>query len=130
MLVAAAAEHGVYIVGGSIPERESGSERLFNSSVVVDPKGTILAVHRKVHLFDIDVPGKIRFKESETLTAGSEVTVVETKWGKIGVGICYDIRFPELAQLMAGRGARILCYPGAFNTTTGPAHWELLQRAR
>ena len=81
-------------------------------------------------LFDINVPGKIAFKESDSLTAGDEVCVVDTPWGAIGVGICYDIRFPELAMIMRGRGCKMLVYPGAFNMVTGPAHWELLQRAR
>lgn len=85
---------------------------------------------RKTHLFDIDIPGGQRFKESDTLTAGSALTVVDTRFGRLGVGICYDLRFPELAQLCRQRGAQLLVYPGAFNMTTGPAHWELLLRAR
>jgi omega-amidase len=84
----------------------------------------------QIHLFDIDIPGKITFKESKTLTAGQDLTVVDTDVGRIGIGICYDIRFQELAMLYAARGAHLLCYPGAFNMTTGPLHWELLQRAR
>ena len=83
-----------------------------------------------MHLFDIDVKNKIYFKESDTLTAGNKFTIVETEFGKIGIGICYDIRFPELARIMAEEGAEILIYPGAFNLTTGPAHWELLFRTR
>ncbi|KAK9273967.1 hypothetical protein L1049_018779 [Liquidambar formosana] len=83
-----------------------------------------------IHLFDIDIPGKITFKESKTLTAGETPTIVDTEVGRIGIGICYDIRFQELAILYAARGAHLLCYPGAFNMTTGPLHWELLQRAR
>jgi omega-amidase len=86
--------------------------------------------HRKVHLFDIDVPGKITFRESDTLTGGDSITTFSTEFGTIGVGICYDMRFPELAAVMRQRGANILVYPGAFNMTTGPAHWELLQRGR
>lgn len=74
--------------------------------------------------------GRITFKESDSLTAGSNITVVDTPWGGLGVGICYDIRFPELAGIMRQRGATILVYPGAFNMVTGPAHWQLLQRAR
>uniref|UniRef100_A0A453IW35 CN hydrolase domain-containing protein n=1 Tax=Aegilops tauschii subsp. strangulata TaxID=200361 RepID=A0A453IW35_AEGTS len=84
----------------------------------------------QVHLFDIDIPGKITFQESKTLTAGQDLTIVDTDVGRIGIGICYDIRFQELAMLYAARGAHLLCYPGAFNMTTGPLHWELLQRAR
>eukprot|EP00051_Salpingoeca_urceolata_P021271 m.330866 g.330866 ORF g.330866 m.330866 type:complete len:250 (-) comp19768_c4_seq5:213-962(-) len=124
----AAKENGVYVIGGSIPEKSG--QQLFNTSTVYNPEGTLVATHRKVHLFDIDVPGKIRFQESEVLTGGDSLTVVETEWCKIGVGICYDIRFPELAMLCAAQGCELLCYPGAFNMTTGPAHWELLQRAR
>ena len=83
-----------------------------------------------MHLFDIDVKDKITFKESEVLTAGDEYTVADTELGKIGIGICYDVRFVELARIMVENGAQILFYPGAFNMTTGPAHWELLFRSR
>ena len=129
MLCAEAKRHGVHLVGGSISEREG--EQVYNTCIVVDPGGVILAKHRKVHLFDIDVPGKITFRESDTLSAGDSVTTFEMEpFGRVGVGICYDIRFPELAMLMRARGCSLLVYPGAFNMTTGPAHWELLQRGR
>lgn len=118
----------VYLVGGSIPEREG--RHLYNTCTVYNPQGELLATHRKIHLFDIDVPGKIRFQESETLTAGNSFTCFDAGAFRIGVGICYDIRFPELAQIYASKGCHLLLYPGAFNMTTGPAHWELLQRAR
>ena len=85
---------------------------------------------RKVHLFDINIPGKMVFQESETLTGGDRVTVFDCSLGRFGLGICYDMRFPELAQIAARLGAGAMIYPGAFNTTTGPRHWELLQRAR
>merc|ERR1719272_1401134 len=133
MLVATAKDAGIYLIGGSIPEKEvqaDGSTNVYNTSIVVDPSGAIVGKHRKVHLFDIDVPGKICFKESDTLTAGDSTTVFDTPFGKVGVAICYDIRFPELAMLMRNEGCDILVYPGAFNMTTGPAHWTLLQRAR
>ncbi|WP_286008932.1 carbon-nitrogen hydrolase family protein [Methanobrevibacter woesei] len=127
-----ASEEKKYIIAGSIPEKEatSTSERIYNTSFMFNPDGKIIAKHRKMHLFDIDVKGKIYFKESDTLTAGNQITIAETSFGKIGIGICYDIRFPELARLMALEGADILCYPGAFNLTTGPAHWEMLFKAR
>ena len=127
-----ASEEKKYIIAGSIPEKEatSTSERIYNTSFMFNPDGKIIAKHRKMHLFDIDVKGKIYFKESDTLTAGNQITIAETSFGKIGIGICYDVRFPELARLMALEGADILCYPGAFNLTTGPAHWEMLFRAR
>lgn len=95
------------------------------------PSGALLATHRKVHLFDIDIPGKIRFVESAVLSAGDAATIVELPgFGAVGLGVCYDVRFPELAMLAARRGAFAMVYPGAFNTTTGPLHWELLARAR
>ncbi|GAB2222991.1 hypothetical protein Droror1_Dr00017124 [Drosera rotundifolia] len=118
----------IVIVGGSIPERYGG--KLYNTCCIFDTDGKLKAKHRKIHLFDIDIPGKITFQESKTLTAGETPTVVDTAVGRIGVGICYDIRFQELAMLYAARGAHLICYPGAFNMTTGPLHWELLQRAR
>jgi omega-amidase len=98
--------------------------------VVYGPDGEILARHRKMHLFDIDIPGRITFKESDTLSAGSSLATFDTPWGRVGLGICYDLRFPYLAMLLRQAGCGMLFYPGAFNTTTGPAHWELLLRAR
>ncbi len=83
-----------------------------------------------MHLFDIDIPGRITFRESDTLSPGDQLALFDTPWGRVGLGICYDMRFPALAMLLRAAGASILIYPGAFNMTTGPAHWELLQRAR
>ncbi|KAH9857751.1 carbon-nitrogen hydrolase [Lenzites betulinus] len=131
MLSAAAKEEGIWLIGGTIPEREAGTGKLYNTATVYSPKaGDLVAIHRKVHLFDIDIPGKIKFKESETLSAGSSVNQFDTEFARIGLGICYDVRFPELAATNARRGCHMLIYPSAFNTTTGPLHWELLQRAR
>lgn len=121
-------ENDVYILSGSIPEYEN--DKLYNTSYLFDRNGSVIAKHRKMHLFDIDVKDRITFKESDVLTAGDNITVTETEFGKIGIGICYDVRFPELARLMVEDGALILFYPGAFNMTTGPAHWELLFRSR
>jgi len=127
-----AKEEKVYLIGGSIPEKETidGREKIYNTCLIYGPEGQLLSKHRKVHLFDIDVPGRIKFKESETLSAGNQITVFRTEWCDIGVGICYDIRFPELAQIATSKGSKMLVYPGAFNMTTGPAHWELLLRGR
>lgn len=127
MLSKLAKECKVYVIGGSIPEREG--EKLYNTCAVFGPQGNLLGKFRKMHLFDIDIPGKIRFQESETLSGGSEPFTFDTEWCKIGIGICYDIRFSELASLYAQKGAKLLVYPGAFNTVTGPLHWELLIRA-
>ncbi|GAA0743146.1 carbon-nitrogen hydrolase family protein [Clostridium oceanicum] len=124
-----ALKNKVYIIAGSIPEIDE-KDRIFNTSVIIDDKGNVLDKHRKVHLFDIDVKGGVRFKESDTLTAGNKCTVVDTKWGKIGLMICYDIRFPELSRKMALKGAKIIFTPAAFNMTTGPSHWETLFKSR
>lgn len=124
----AAAENGVYLVGGSIPLLEDG--KLYNASFVFDRTGRIIAVHRKVHLFDIDVDGGQYFKESDTFTPGNGVTLFDTEFGRMGLCICFDFRFPELARLMALEGARCIFVPAAFNMTTGPAHWELMFRQR
>ena len=136
-LSAMAKDNGVTLIGGSIPELVRGrggestvEDRIYNTSYIFGPDGRLLGRHRKVHLFDVDVPGGIRFRESDTLTAGDEITVVETPVGRIGVGICFDIRFAEMFRAMSCAGARILCVPAAFNMTTGPAHWELSFRMR
>ncbi|KAK6345048.1 Carbon-nitrogen hydrolase [Orbilia javanica] len=129
-LSAVAKETATYLVGGSIPEIDPTTSKLYNTSLVFSPNGDLLAKHRKVHLFDIDIPGKIKFKESEVLSPGDKMTVFETEYGKIGLGICYDIRFPELAMTAARNGCFAMVYPGAFNMTTGPLHWSLLARSR
>ena len=127
-LSALAKETRVYLCGGSIAEREG--KRVYNTSYVFDPEGRQIAKHRKMHLFDIDVTGGQRFFESDTLTAGNSVTVFDTPFCRIGLCICYDFRFPELARLTVDAGAKVLLVPAAFNMTTGPAHWELLFRSR
>ncbi len=127
-LSAMAAELGIYIVGGSIPELDG--DRVYNTSYVYDRQGRQIAKHRKVHLFDIDVAGGQRFMESDTLSPGNEITTFETEFGTMGLCICFDLRFEELARCMCLRGAKVLFVPAAFNMTTGPAHWELLFRQR
>ena len=126
-LAAWAKEFGLILVGGSVPEREDG--RLYNSSFVFDAQGRQLARHRKVHLFDVDLPG-MRFHESHTFAPGEEVTTFETEFGTMGLAICFDLRFPELFRAMAVRGAKVIFLPAQFNLTTGPAHWELSLRSR
>lgn len=124
----AARESGLWLVAGSMPERDGA--RIYNTAFVFDPTGACVARHRKMHLFDIDVQGGQRFFESETFTAGDSVTVFDTPFGKLGLCICFDMRFPELARCMALSGAQAIVAPAAFNMTTGPAHWELLFRQR
>ncbi|PLX30797.1 MAG: carbon-nitrogen hydrolase [Clostridiales bacterium] len=123
-----AVEKGIYVVAGSIPEIDGND--VYNTSFVLDPKGEIIARHRKMHLFDIDVKDGIRFFESETLSPGEDVAVFETPFGKVGLAICYDMRFPELMRLIALKGAKLIVIPAAFNRTTGPAHWKMTAKTR
>jgi len=123
-----AKELEIYLIGGSIPER--AGEKIYNTSPIFGPEGELLGRHRKVHLFEVDVPGKIVFRESDYLSPGDSPTLVETPFLNFGVAICYDLRFPELIRTMSLQGAEALFLPGAFNTTTGPAHWKALLRSR
>ena len=132
-----AKEKSIHVLAGSIPEKvivkdnvDKVQEYIYNTSFLFDNNGKILGFHRKMHLFDIDIEDKLCFNESDTLKAGNKVTVIDTKFGKIGIAICYDIRFMELSRLMTLKGAKILIFPGAFNLTTGPAHWKLLFQSR
>ncbi len=111
----AAADLGLYVVGGSLPELED--DRVYNTSYVFGPDGTQLAKHRKVHLFDIDVAGGQSFRESDTLSPGNAITTFETAFGTMGLCICFDLRFEELARCMCLRGAKVLFVPAAFNMT-------------
>lgn len=131
-LASLARDNGVYIVGGTIPELDETTKSpcLYNTCTIWSPRGELIGKHRKVHLFDIDVKGGIRFKESETLSAGRDFTMVEIDGHRVGIGICYDMRFEEMARLYRNKGCEMLIYPAAFNMTTGPLHWELLQRSR
>lgn len=124
-----ARQNGIPLIGGSMPELD-GNGHIYNTCFIFDADGKRVAFHRKMHLFDIDVPGGQYFKESDTFTGGDAVTVVNLNGVNYGVAICFDMRFPELARAMAQRGADIIVYPAAFNMTTGPAHWELTLRTR
>ncbi|WP_190259181.1 carbon-nitrogen hydrolase family protein [Pelotomaculum schinkii] len=128
MLSEVARQEQIYLVGGSIPELEDGV--IYNTSFIFGPGGELLGKHQKIHLFDADIEDGPCFQESKALGAGSKATVVETPLGTIGVCVCYDIRFPELSRSMVLRGAELIIIPAAFNMTTGPAHWELLLKAR
>lgn len=140
-----AKKYGIYLSAGSMPEAvkaesakpksvkaESPSEkdRVYNTAYVFDREGKQIGKHRKAHLFDINVEGGQCFKESDTLSPGEWIGCFDTEFGKIGLCICYDFRFPETARLMALDGAKVILVPAAFNMTTGPAHWELMFRQR
>lgn len=118
------------LVAGSIAERVEGREKLSNASVHVGPDGEIRAVYRKLHMFDVEIEGK-RYRESDTDEPGEEVVVSELADGaKLGMAICYDLRFPELFRVFALRHARVVCLPAAFTLPTTRDHWEVMVRAR
>jgi predicted amidohydrolase len=121
---------GVWLLLGGFPEKVQEPERIGNTSLLLDPQGAIRARYRKMHLFDVDVPGGQRFRESDSIAAGDEVVVAETPWGGLGLTICYDLRFPELYRQLATRGARLIAVPAAFTRETGKDHWHVLLRAR
>ena len=124
-----ARKNHVYLSAGTMPEKDD-SGKIYNTAYVFDREGNRIARHRKAHLFDVEFKDGNSFRESDTLSAGNEVTVFETEFGKMGLCICYDTRFPEFTRLMALRGARLILAPAAFNMTTGPVHWELTYRAQ
>jgi predicted amidohydrolase len=123
-----AQENNIFLIGGSIPELDN--KKIYNTSYVFNQEGDLIAKHRKVHLFDINIPGEIEFMESKTLSAGNEITTFETPFGKMGLAICFDIRFSEYFRLIAKEEVKAIFVPAAFNMTTGPAHWELAFRSR
>ena len=128
MLSRAAREERVWLIGGTIPESDAG--RIYNTAFVFDREGRQAARCRKSHLFDIDVDGGQKFKESDTFTAGDEICTFDTEYGRFGLCACFDMRFPELARIMSIDGAWAVFCPASFNMTTGPAHWEIMFRGR
>ena len=129
MLAEVAREKTIFIIGGSVPEL-GDNDVLYNTSLIFNSAGEVIGKHRKAHLFDVHVKNGIQFMESKVLSSGNQVTLVDTPWGKIGVMICYDIRFPEFSRVMALSDAQMIFVPAAFNLTTGPAHWETLFKSR
>lgn len=124
----AAKDNAVYLVAGSMPEADEN--RIYNTCFIFDREGRQIKKHRKIHLFDIDVKGGQSFCESKTFSKGQDITVFDTAFCKIGICICFDMRFPELSELMALEGVEMIIVPAAFNMTTGPAHWEIMFRQR
>jgi deaminated glutathione amidase len=125
-----ARRHGITLLAGSLPEKIDGDRRFYNTSVLLGPDGATLAVYRKIHLFDIDVPGLEHLKESWAARPGEAVVTADSPAGRLGLSICYDVRFPELYRRLSADGARILAVPSAFTSRTGKDHWEVLLRAR
>ena len=126
-----AARHGVWIVAGTIPLAASDEKRIRAACLVYNDQGEQVARYDKVHLFDVHVPNTDEtYNESETIEPGNEAVVVDTPFGKLGLAICYDLRFPELFRRMVDEGVEIIALPSAFTAITGAAHWESLLRAR
>jgi deaminated glutathione amidase len=124
-----AASHGVTLVGGSITESREGREKLSNTSLVFDPDGSLVAVYRKIHLFDVDVGGRT-YRESDAEEPGDEPVVADAAGWRLGLSVCYDIRFPELYRILALEGAELVTVPANFTLYTGKDHWHVLLRAR
>lgn len=128
-LAGMAAKHGVHLLVGSLGEA-CDTTRSYNTSILFGPDGAEIARYRKLHLFDVDIPGGPRFKESASIAPGDRVVVARTPLGVIGLSICYDLRFPELYRALVDQGAELLAVPSAFTFQTGTAHWHTLLRAR
>jgi predicted amidohydrolase len=128
-LRAQARRHGIVLAGGTFPEAIPGDTRVYNTSVVVERDGAVAAVYRKIHLFDVELPG-VSLTESRGVAPGKEVVVADTSLGKLGLSVCYDVRFPELYRALGELGAQLLLVPSAFTVPTGRDHWEVLLRAR
>ncbi len=130
-LVHLARRFGIWVVGGTVPMDANDVHRVRAASLVYNPQGEQIARYDKVHLFDVHLPGtQERHAESETVEPGDQVVVVDTPFGRLGLAVCYDLRFPELFRRLVDRGAEIICLPAAFTALTGKAHWEILLRAR
>jgi len=127
-----AERHRVWLIGGTFLEIIPGETRAYNTSIAISPRGDVVAVYRKIHLFDVDLSaqGGQVYRESDTVAPGTEVASFDTPAGVVGLSVCYDVRFPELYRSLAARGARFLSVPAAFARETGRDHWEVLLRAR
>jgi predicted amidohydrolase len=129
-LCSVAREHGIWLCGGSICERTPTGERGYNTSLLIAPSGEMVARYRKLHLFDVNVPGQVNVCESQHMSPGSEIVDCATDLAHFGVAICYDLRFPELFRDLSRRGMEVLLFPSAFTAATGKDHWHVLLRAR
>ncbi len=125
-----AKKNNIYILAGSFPETIEASEKTYNTTVFINPQGDPIGIYRKIHLFDYNVTSQKSLMESRLVEGGTEAVLVDTEFGKIGLTICYDLRFPELFRNLALRGAKIVFMPSAFLLNTGKDHWQVLLRAR
>jgi deaminated glutathione amidase len=120
----------MWVIAGSFHEVGPDERHTYNTSLVYDRTGAVAATYRKVHLFDIEIPDRVSYQESRTVSPGTELTTVDVDGVRVGLSICYDLRFPELYRRLAVDGAKVLVVPAAFTTHTGRDHWEVLLRAR
>jgi predicted amidohydrolase len=125
-----ATAYGVWILAGGLPERSSDPSRVHNTFAAVAPDGRITATYRKIHMFDVDVGDGQRYRESASCMPGEKPVVAEVLGARVGLSICYDVRFPELYRALVGQGAEVLVVPAAFTLATGKDHWHVLLRAR
>jgi len=125
-----ASRTGLWIVGGSLLEADAATGRFYNTSLVFDPQGQCVATYRKLHLFDVTLDGRDPRRESDVFDAGDRIVSADTPWGRLGLSICYDLRFAELYRVLMRDGATMLAVPAAFSAVTGPDHWQVLLRAR
>ena len=126
-----ARQHGVHIHGGSFMINvDDQQDKVWNTTLIFDPEGEIISEYRKIHLFDINIAGKVAYEESAFVEAGEEMVTFETEHGNFGLTICYDLRFPELYRALTLAGAQVVFQPAAFALYTGKDHWETLIRAR
>ncbi len=130
LMAALARELGIHLLSGSILEAVAGENKVYNTSLLFNPQGELLAKYRKIHLFDVGLTDGVAISESETRKAGQEVVVADTEFCPMGLTICYDLRFPELYRRLVEGGSQLIFVPSAFTTLTGEAHWESLLRAR
>ena len=130
LLAQRARRHGIYIHGGSIYETRPGDPGMYNTTVVIDPTGEIIAHYSKIHMYDVVLDGVAKYQESATVTPGNEIAITEIDGVQVGLTICYDLRFPELFRILALKGAQAIMLPAAFTLMTGKDHWEPLIRAR
>ena len=131
-LSAAAKRHGLWLIGGTIPIDSGDPDHVYNACLLFDDRGACVARYDKIHLFDVqvDAAGAEQYRESATLRAGTEVVTAETPFGRLGLSVCYDLRFPELYRKLLEEDVEMFSAPSAFTATTGRVHWEMLLRAR
>lgn len=121
---------GIYVLAGTYNQKSKDPKKMRNTSLFFGPNGDLLAAYHKIHMFDVEIQGQINASESTFVEAGTEVVIADTEFGRVGLSVCYDLRFPELYRALVLRGARLLFVPANFATFTGRDHWEPLLRAR